>query len=466
MDNSSLNRKNHDSMVLAGFFSLLLVFGFLIRTGNTQPNKSKVPKKLTPAESELVAIAEDTLRSEYELLVSGDTEESLKKHPKAKKASAKILEKNNKRLLKGKIRHEALKNQKILYTSYILSLDIKDLQVNNNNAILQVDANVRFPVSIDSKQLDQEYATVDKYIFNFALQNNQWSLVDSKKLDDNIDEDQAPAADTNLEVRPPASISPDQMQPTEPGEDKSNKNSLFKIYQKELFASSKPSVFPIKRLLDPPHINNINNVNLPKKINRLALVSINKQEIVNYAHVYSGVYDSHAKITRGLHPDWNYYGGVGGDCTNFVSQALYFGGWITAPGLWNTSFGWWAYSKSQCKSSPCQSYSWTAADYFYDFVKNNSARAYSASTFGELEPGDIIQVNYPPISGQPDYKMEHSMIVTHKNPKSTFGIAGYYELMVAYHSKDTLDKPFTDFYSGYPPSNGYQYYTWRIRTSY
>jgi hypothetical protein len=471
------NKKALTSIIFMCVFSSTIAFGFLFDQGNTQPEKNKEKKQTTAVESELVSIAEDNLKSEYDSLVSGDSDEPLTKNPKAKKVNQKTGEKHGKRRLKAKLRHNALKSQKIFYTSYTLNMDVKDLQISSNSATLKVDANVHFPISIDGKQIDQEYATVDKYIFTYELQNNQWILTDSKKLDD-LDENLATSTDAKPEMRPPASIPElEQVKPTEPGADKSGKSSQTNIYNnKELFASSTPLNY--STYIPSPYVinkNNTNSVNMPTQIIqglqkspfRLALTSINAQEIVNYAHVYSGNYDSHAQLNRGTNPAWSFYGGVGGDCTNFVSQALKFGGWSNAPGLWNTSLGWWGYNKTECTGiTPCQSYSWTGADYFYDFVQKNSGRAYLVTTFGELQPGDIIQVNYPPVSGVQDYPMEHSMIVTHKNPKSTSGIAGYYELMVAYHSSNTLDKPFTDFYNAHPNTNGYKYYAWRIRSSY
>lgn len=77
----------------------------------------------------------------------------------------------------------------------------------------------------------------------------------------------------------------------------------------------------------------------------------------------------------------------------------------------------------------------------------------------KLEPGDLIQVDFAGDS----YGITHTIIVTHKSPLSTRGVTGYNLLRVAYHSTNTLDRSFDDFYGASP---GAVYYAWKISSSY
>ena len=77
--------------------------------------------------------------------------------------------------------------------------------------------------------------------------------------------------------------------------------------------------------------------------------------------------------------------GIGGNCTNFVSQAIYAAGCVMN---YTPTFGW--YYVSLDNRSP----SWTGVDYFYNFMISNEgvgpfARVVSAEM---TEVGDVIQL--------------------------------------------------------------------------
>lgn len=74
----------------------------------------------------------------------------------------------------------------------------------------------------------------------------------------------------------------------------------------------------------------------------------------------------------------------GGDCTNFVSQALYAGGWKMNSGWYKNSNYWWYNSSNQ-------TYSWTAVDYWGSFARN-SKRATMLNSVWRLRIGDVLQV--------------------------------------------------------------------------
>ncbi len=84
-------------------------------------------------------------------------------------------------------------------------------------------------------------------------------------------------------------------------------------------------------------------------------------------------------------PLFGNFAGIGGNCTNFVSQALYAG---TCVMNYTATFGWFYISLNE------RSPSWTGVDFFYNFITENKG----LGPFGEptgadnLELGDIIQL--------------------------------------------------------------------------
>jgi len=83
-----------------------------------------------------------------------------------------------------------------------------------------------------------------------------------------------------------------------------------------------------------------------------------------------------------LFPD---YTGIGGNCTNFVSQCLYAGSCVMNP---TPVFGWYYYSPNERTAS------WTGVRFFYDFiVGNEGVGPYGREvSLDELEAGDVIQL--------------------------------------------------------------------------
>jgi len=79
------------------------------------------------------------------------------------------------------------------------------------------------------------------------------------------------------------------------------------------------------------------------------------------------------------------FAGIGGNCTNFVSQCIYAGG---CEMNYTPTFGWYYISLDD------RSPSWSGVEYFYNFMIENSG----VGPFGrvansdELELGDVIQL--------------------------------------------------------------------------
>ena len=132
------------------------------------------------------------------------------------------------------------------------------------------------------------------------------------------------------------------------------------------------------------------------------------------------------KWALGRNEKFGNFSGIGGDCTNFISQCLLAGG-----GAMNFDYvkGW--YFESMTKRSP----SWTSVAYLQRFLLRNDedigpfARI---STLEEVEIGDIIQLRQNPTH------FNHSVIVTKKFDGQIF---------VCAHSNDALDKHIDRFYA-------------------
>lgn len=91
------------------------------------------------------------------------------------------------------------------------------------------------------------------------------------------------------------------------------------------------------------------------------------------------------KYAFAQNPLFSNFAGIGGNCTNFVSQAIYAG---SCEMNYTPTFGWYYISLNE------RSPSWTGVDFFYNFMTGNEG----VGPFGreasldELEIGDVIQL--------------------------------------------------------------------------
>lgn len=153
---------------------------------------------------------------------------------------------------------------------------------------------------------------------------------------------------------------------------------------------------------------------------RLELLGYDRYKAVEYARRWA----------LGRNPQFENFSGVGGDCTNFVSQAVYAGS-----GVMNFTrvFGW--YFKSLSDRAPA----WTGVEAFYDFMtgRGDFAPIYlREGPFGytvmreAVELGDVIQL----ADSEGDFY--HTLIVT--------GFSGQ-EILVCAHTNDALDRPLSSY---------------------
>ena len=91
------------------------------------------------------------------------------------------------------------------------------------------------------------------------------------------------------------------------------------------------------------------------------------------------------KYAFGQNPIFGNFRGIGGNCTNFVSQCIYAGSCVMN---YTPTFGW--YYVSLDDRSP----SWTGVQFFYNFItENKDVGPYGKEvTADEIEVGDVIQL--------------------------------------------------------------------------
>ncbi|MEN8652044.1 amidase domain-containing protein [Streptomyces sp. 21So2-11] len=147
------------------------------------------------------------------------------------------------------------------------------------------------------------------------------------------------------------------------------------------------------------------------------------------------------KYWRNYNPAYPSYdgAGAGGDCTNFVSQALKAGGWKHAPGSWDDYRKWW--------SDPTlgNTLSWVGVNEWSWFALS-SKRTTNLSNVWEMGVGDVLQVDFDR-NGSKD----HTMMVSYRNQSGT--------PYLTYHSNNTYRKSVASLVASYPTANYYAYRT-------
>ena len=148
------------------------------------------------------------------------------------------------------------------------------------------------------------------------------------------------------------------------------------------------------------------------------------------------------------------FAGIGGNCTNFVSQCIYAG---SCEMNYKPIFGWYYISLDD------RSPSWSGVEYFYNFmIENADVGPFGrVATSDELENGDVIQL------GRSEEGFYHTLLVVGFNgedilvaaqtdnaylrPLSTYeyDYARYIKILgVRVESPDTTDSCFTRVMEG------------------
>lgn len=144
----------------------------------------------------------------------------------------------------------------------------------------------------------------------------------------------------------------------------------------------------------------------------------NREQAVAYAH----------KWAMGRNPRYLNFTGIGGDCTNFISQCIHHGG---APQNYKKTFGW--YYNSAYDRAPA----WTSVEYLHQFLTRTEL---SKGPYGvpvslkEVQPGDVIQLSFKPgIFG-------HSLMVVETGSEPAAE-----NILVATHSDNSDNRPFSTY---------------------
>lgn len=146
-----------------------------------------------------------------------------------------------------------------------------------------------------------------------------------------------------------------------------------------------------------------------KFIKNYMLKSYQREKAVEYARKWA--------LSR--NPDFGNFNGIGGDCTNFISQCLLAGG-----GIMNYDYikGW--YFNNMTDRSP----SWTSVAYLQKYLLRENGKGPIAKIvdLDKIEIGDLIQLR------QNKTHFNHTLIVSKIMGRNIY---------VCAHSNDALDRP-------------------------
>ncbi|WP_420803454.1 amidase domain-containing protein [Streptomyces naphthomycinicus] len=167
---------------------------------------------------------------------------------------------------------------------------------------------------------------------------------------------------------------------------------------------------------------------------------VNRKNFSATGYDYKAMVAYAAKYWNKYNPDYPDFNGqgAGGDCTNFVSQALKAGGWKHVPGYTNDFHKWFGNSEIQSDSFVgVNEFSWFAL---------SSKRATSLANVYQLDLGDVLQMDF-----NRDGSKDHSMIVTNRDSR---GVP-----YVSYHSTNTYNRSVASLVASYPGAAFYAYRT-------
>ncbi|MEU1802912.1 amidase domain-containing protein [Streptomyces sp. NPDC019937] len=158
----------------------------------------------------------------------------------------------------------------------------------------------------------------------------------------------------------------------------------------------------------------------------------------------AGAYDYAAmaayaeKYWSNYNPAYRKFNEAGGDCTNFISQALKAGGWKHAPGDGQDYRTWWYDTSTQATS-------WVGANEWSWFTLD-AKRATNLGNVYDMGVGDVMQMDF-----DRDGSKDHTMMVTYR---SSSGVP-----YMTYHSVNTYRKSLASIIASNPNSLYYAYRT-------
>lgn len=146
--------------------------------------------------------------------------------------------------------------------------------------------------------------------------------------------------------------------------------------------------------------DNVAEPEIEADTNKPAVMEENKISTQSGGYNYSAMASYLEKYWSNYNTAYRDFSGKGGDCTNFVSQALRAGGWEDKTGWYKNSNYWWYNSANQ-------TYSWINVDYLGSFARS-SGRCSMLDNVWKLRVGDFLQVKAANSTSK-----THSMMVSY-----------------------------------------------------
>nr|WP_106516564.1 amidase domain-containing protein [Streptomyces himastatinicus] len=156
------------------------------------------------------------------------------------------------------------------------------------------------------------------------------------------------------------------------------------------------------------------------------------------AYNYAAMATYAEKYWSNYNPAYRKFNEAGGDCTNFISQALKAGGWKHAPGDAVDYRTWWYDTSTQATS-------WVGANEWSWFTLD-AKRATNLANVYYMGVGDVMQMDF-----DRDGSKDHTMMVTYR---SSSGVP-----YMTYHSVNTYRKSVASIIASNPNSLYYAYRT-------
>ncbi len=144
------------------------------------------------------------------------------------------------------------------------------------------------------------------------------------------------------------------------------------------------------------------------------------------------------KYWKNYNTAYRRFNSAGGDCTNYISQSLYAGGWKHATASTEDYDTWWYGTSSQSDT-------WVGVNEWSWFTQTAKRTTALANAY-QMDIGDVLQVDF-----DKDGAKDHTMITSYR---STSGVP-----YLTYHDTDTYRRSLSSLLSSYPNSAYYAYRT-------
>lgn len=357
---------------------LLLVMTLLFLSGSvglTFADSSSVNSVEEGLTKTLTSLAEDYLVARHRVLITGNQLVLREMGPWLVGEASKSVDEVVDLQLH---RREALAEHQAGYTDYDMKLSVEAVDRDDTQATLNITehSTLRFETPTSEEPVLTPYRM--KHQFLFLEEDGKWLLAEDRRLDE------------------PAPVKPEEG--FEPVGVALSIGSPGGLKEEPGFER-----MPDRRLSELP----------------AGQVYWNRVAAKNYARRHALDYNEYYRDFSG--------NDQGGDCTNFVSQAMRAGGWPDDLGWFRSAHNWWY-------NTGYQSVSWVNVHKFWWFT-NYDDRGAQATRWDWFWIGDTIQVDF-----DADGYLDHNVIVTRDD--GSYGGGDFY---VSYHTNDTRNKPIWDF---------------------